>query len=110
MTDPSLSSSPLLLLPNELQLAIVEHLRHPRDLLRLGRTCKALHAITTSDDVWRARVDTLVRHHARTSHVNPHLATASTVASALSWQAGSTDIYHKLVDRLLGKGAKYLGE
>lgn len=95
------SLSPLLVLPNELQLAVIEYLRQPRDVLHLGRTCKALHAITTSDDVWRARVESLVRHQMRTSHSNP--------ASLTSWQAGTSDIYKTFVDRLLGKGAKYLG-
>lgn len=93
--------APLLVLPNELQLAIIEHLRQPQDILHLGATCQALHAIATSDDVWRARVEALVHRHART-----HTFASST---SLSWNAGA-QVYARLVDCLLGSGSKYLGE
>lgn len=90
--------SPLLTLPNELQLAIVQYLGQPQDVLSLGRTCRELHSIAVSDDVWRARVEAIVRRHARSStHIPP------------SWNPGS-DIYATLVDHLLGEGAKYLGK
>lgn len=93
-----LNGSPLLLLPNELQLAIIQYLRQPQDVLNLGATCRELHGIAISDDVWRARVEAIVRRHARSSNLVPP-----------EWNPGSK-IYATLVDHLLGDGAKYLGE
>lgn len=40
-------------LPDELITQILEVLE-PQDLLRLGGTCRALHAFTRNDELWRA--------------------------------------------------------
>lgn len=40
------------LLPDELLASLLETLR-PRDLLKLGGTCRALHAFTRNEELWR---------------------------------------------------------
>lgn len=99
MNNSTQPQSPLLMLPNELQLAVLQHLGQPGDVLRLGRTCRDLQALATSDDVWRGRVEALVRRH----------AAASSVKSVPAWSPGP-GVYATHVDHLLGDGAKYLGE
>ena len=41
------------LLPDELLIQLLETLQVPH-LLRIGATCKALHAFTRSEELWRA--------------------------------------------------------
>lgn len=41
------------LLPDELLAQLLEYLDAP-DLLRLGATCRALHAFTRSEELWKA--------------------------------------------------------
>lgn len=40
-------------LPDELLMSLLESLQ-ARDLLRLGATCRGLHAFTRSEELWRA--------------------------------------------------------
>ncbi|KXT15927.1 hypothetical protein AC579_1431 [Pseudocercospora musae] len=46
------SSGRLALLPDELLASLLEVLE-PQDLLRLGGTCRALHAFTRNEELWR---------------------------------------------------------
>lgn len=46
------SCGPFALLPDELLMHFLEMLQIPH-LLRLGSTCKALHAFTRSEELWR---------------------------------------------------------
>lgn len=41
------------LLPDEILASFLEYLQ-PSDLLRLGSTCRALHAFTRSEELWKA--------------------------------------------------------
>lgn len=41
-------------LPDELLMQLLETTLSAQDLLRLGATCKALHAFTRSEELWRA--------------------------------------------------------
>jgi hypothetical protein len=42
----------LAILPDEMILPLLEYLEAP-DILRLGRTCKALYAFTRAEEVWK---------------------------------------------------------
>lgn len=46
------STGTFALLPDEL-LALLLEILEPQDLLRLGGTCRALHAFTRNEELWR---------------------------------------------------------
>jgi hypothetical protein len=46
------SCGPFAILPDELIAQLLEILQ-PEDLLRLGGTCRALHAFTRNEELWR---------------------------------------------------------
>jgi hypothetical protein len=98
------AKSSLLILPSEIQLAILDYLGQPKDVLNLGQTCRTFHAIATSDEVWRERVESLVHLHLKQNNT-----VVDNAVDDSSWLAGN-DVYARLVDRLLATGAKYLGE
>lgn len=51
-TNAKTSSGHFALLPDELLAQLLEILQ-PQDLLRLGGTCRALHAFTRNEELWR---------------------------------------------------------
>ena len=89
----------LLEVPNELLLKILSLLSDPRDIGSLGLSCRAFQRIARSDEVWRDRVQDLVRLH---------LGSGSDVGVEL-WRA-QDGVYAKYVHGLLSKGARYLGQ
>lgn len=90
----------LLRLPAELHLAILRFLR-PRDVLRFGTCCKELLEIARSDDVWRDRVQDIVR---------THLVAGSGEADRTWTTSAEADVYTAHVKTLLSTSARYLGE
>ena len=106
MTDSSHKDGIITSVPSELLIQIIDNLVEPGDVLRLGRTCKALQTITSSDDVWRSRVQRLVNAHRRQEQKQ---------RQQQEWQATADlgvdeSVYRRHVQRVLGKGARYLGE
>ena len=88
----------LLGIPIELSLNILSLLTDPQDICNFGRSCRALNDIARSDEVWRDRVEELVRTHAR----------KKSDIDCMHWRPGDA-IYANYVQPLLSTGAKYLG-
>lgn len=54
--SPHTSQMSLLSLNSNCLVCILCNLDNPQDLLRLGRTCSQLHAVSQADEVWRALI------------------------------------------------------
>ena len=105
MADSSHKDGIITRVPSELLIQIIDNLVEPGDVLRLGRTCKALQTITSSDDVWRCRVERLVNAHRRQEQKHCQQEWKATADLG-----ADESVYRRHVQRVLGKGARYLGE
>ena len=92
----------LLKLPSELLIAVFEHLAS-WEIAQLQRTCRTLHEIARSDEVWRPRVEQLVQLHVRNDKKD------AAVLRSKPWKAAQDGVYARYVDGLLGNAACYLG-
>lgn len=105
MADGSHKGDIITSVPSELLIQIIDNLIEPGDVLRLGRTCKALQTITSSNDVWRSRVERLVNAHRRQEQKQ----------CQQEWKATADlhvdeSVYGRHIQSVLGRGARYLGE